>query len=85
MDGTTSEDLLVKLINLRSKAIESIIKDESPHSVRHRIKLSVKILTDTVTLIHCCFISKYLLNLEKNYELIRNLKINLMLFEKFQD
>lgn len=60
MEKTNSNDLLEKLIQLRCKAIETIIKNESPHSVRHRIKLSVKLLSDTVALIHSCFISKYL-------------------------
>lgn len=59
MDGPTSSDLLEKLIELRSRAVESIIKDESHHSVRHRIKLSLKLLINAVALIHSCFMSKY--------------------------
>ncbi|XP_034935180.1 conserved oligomeric Golgi complex subunit 1 isoform X2 [Chelonus insularis] len=59
MEKTNSKDLLDKLINLRSRAIESIVKSESPQSVRHRIKLSVKMLIDTVALIHFCFINAY--------------------------
>lgn len=58
MEKTSSKNLLEKLIQLRSKAVESIIKNENPHSVRHRIKLSVKLLTDTISLVHSCFISK---------------------------
>ncbi|XP_011304064.1 conserved oligomeric Golgi complex subunit 1 isoform X1 [Fopius arisanus] len=56
MEKTSSKDLFEKIIQFRSKAIESIVKDESPHSVRHRIKLCVRLLMDTIVLIHSCFI-----------------------------
>ncbi|XP_015110363.1 conserved oligomeric Golgi complex subunit 1 isoform X2 [Diachasma alloeum] len=56
MEKTSSKDLIQKFIQFRSNAVESIIKDESPHSVRHRIKICVKLLMDTVALIHSCFI-----------------------------
>ncbi|KAK0180195.1 hypothetical protein PV327_005864 [Microctonus hyperodae] len=57
MEKTKSKDLLEKLLFHRCKAVETIINNESPHSVRHRIKLSVKLFSDTVALIHSCFIN----------------------------
>ncbi|XP_015609799.1 conserved oligomeric Golgi complex subunit 1 isoform X2 [Cephus cinctus] len=56
LDGASSSALIEKLISMRSKAIETIIKDESHHSVRNRIKLCVKLLTQTIILIRTCFI-----------------------------
>ncbi|XP_063993601.1 conserved oligomeric Golgi complex subunit 1 isoform X2 [Diachasmimorpha longicaudata] len=56
MDKSSAKDLIKKLIQFRSKAMESIINDESPRNVRHRIKMCVKLLMDTVALIHSCFI-----------------------------
>ncbi|GAB1869175.1 Conserved oligomeric Golgi complex subunit 1 [Camponotus japonicus] len=49
-------DLLEKLISMRSRAIESIIKEESHDSVKNKLKLCMKILIQTVHLIYSCFI-----------------------------
>lgn len=56
----SSTDLLNKLITFRNQAIQFIVSDENHHSVRNRIKLSLKMFMETVSLIHNCFISKYL-------------------------
>ncbi|XP_043288617.1 conserved oligomeric Golgi complex subunit 1 isoform X2 [Venturia canescens] len=83
LDGTSSKELLEKLISLRSQAIESIIKDENPHSVRHRIKLSVKLLSDTVILIHSCFIKMANLGqglVSENIKKLRDVKASEMLY-----
>ncbi|XP_043472746.1 conserved oligomeric Golgi complex subunit 1 isoform X1 [Leptopilina heterotoma] len=51
-----STDLLNKFIAFRNQAIQFIISNENHHSVRNRIKLSLKMFMETVSLIHNCFI-----------------------------
>ncbi|XP_057331715.1 conserved oligomeric Golgi complex subunit 1 isoform X1 [Microplitis mediator] len=57
LEKTQSKDLLKKLIDLRCRAVESIIKSDDTLSVKYKIKLAVKLLMDTVALIHICFIN----------------------------
>ncbi|XP_011143993.1 conserved oligomeric Golgi complex subunit 1 isoform X2 [Harpegnathos saltator] len=50
-------NLLEKLISTRNCAIKSVIKEESHSSVKHKLKLCIKILIQTVHLIYSCFIN----------------------------
>ncbi|XP_067206768.1 conserved oligomeric Golgi complex subunit 1 isoform X2 [Linepithema humile] len=50
-------DLLEKLISTRRYAIQSVIKEESHDSVKSKLKLCMKILIQTIHLIHSCFIN----------------------------
>lgn len=52
-------NLLEKLISMRSRAIESVIKEETHNSVKNKLKLCIKILIQTIYLIYSCFISEY--------------------------
>lgn len=59
LNGASFSELLEKLISLRSRAIESVIADDRNEcSVRSKIKLCIKILIETVVLIHRCFVDE---------------------------
>ncbi|XP_074110677.1 conserved oligomeric Golgi complex subunit 1 [Cotesia typhae] len=57
LEKTQSKVLLKKLIELRCKAVESIVLSNDNLSVKHKIKFAVKLLMDTVALIYKCFIN----------------------------
>ncbi|XP_043526866.1 conserved oligomeric Golgi complex subunit 1 isoform X1 [Frieseomelitta varia] len=95
LNGTSSSDLLDKLISMRNHAVESIVRDENDNSVKKKIKSCIEVLIQTISLIYSCFInsdgksgglvSQYLTKIQdqETYYLLSQLNLNQELLTEF--
>ncbi|XP_069696321.1 conserved oligomeric Golgi complex subunit 1 isoform X2 [Periplaneta americana] len=56
LEGIGSLELLKKLLQLRTQALENVLQSDSHDSVKARVCTSLKLLVHTITLLYSCFL-----------------------------
>lgn len=60
LQGIGSLELLNKLLDLRTQAVQDVLQSEGHESVKVRVSASLKLLIHTVLILHACFLGEWI-------------------------